>query len=370
MGSIWGNAYRVTTFGESHGPALGCVIDGLPAGVRIDLEHIAARLARRRPGQSAYTTSRAELDAARVLSGVDAQGLSLGTPLCIVVENHDVRSQDYRAAAGIFRPGHADLSTYLKHGTPPQPGGGRASARETIGRVAAAAVAELWLREALPMPPSVVAWVARIGSISTEIEGDSLNPERVEESPLRCPDAEACAAMRATIDAARAEGDTLGGLVRLHADSLPAGLGEPVFDKFEADLAKAMLSLPAARSFEIGSGIAGTYLRGSAHNDPIGTDSKGRFHTKGNNAGGVLGGITNGMPVTLAVGFKAVSTIAKAQDSVTTAGAAAQLDLSGGRHDACVLPRAVPLVEAMFWLTLADHVARQQSFATLRGRGT
>lgn len=351
-GNSFGHAFRITTFGESHGPALGVVIDGCPSGVRLDLDAVAADLARRRPGQSALVSPRKEADAVEVLSGL-FEGVTLGTPLTFLFRNVDADPSAYAPFRDVYRPSHADWTTEARYGVRDWRGGGRASARETVGRVAAGAVARQLLAG---LGVEVVAWVDRVGDETATVDEATVTRAAVDAHPVRCPDPDAAARMEALIRAVRAEGDTVGGVVRAVARGVPAGWGEPVFDKLEADLAKAMLSLPAAKGFESGSGFAGARMRGSAHNDPFVTVD-GRVRTATNRSGGIQGGISNGMPVTLAVAFKPVATLFREQATVDRHGAAVTLK-PRGRHDPCVLPRAVPTVEAMLLLVLCDHALR------------
>lgn len=348
-GNTFGVALRVTTFGESHGPGVGVVLDGVPAGLTLDLLAVQAELDRRRPGQSTLVSSRKEPDRVEVLSGL-FEGRTLGTPLTLLVRTADADPRAYEPFKDVFRPSHADFTTEAKFGHRDWRGGGRASARETVGRVAAGAVAKQLLA-----PARVVAWVHRVGDIEAPDTWDA-DPAAVEANPVRCPDPSTAARMEALIREVRAEGDTIGGVIRGVATGVPAGLGEPVFDKLEADLARAMLSLPAAKGFESGSGYAGTRMRGSAHNDPFVPGPDG-IRTTSNHSGGIQGGISNGMPVTFSVAFKPVATIFRPQDTVDREGRAVQLT-PRGRHDPCVLPRAVPMVEAMAALVLADHLLR------------
>jgi chorismate synthase len=349
-GNSLGVAFRVTTFGESHGGGLGVVIDGVPAGLGLDLDGIRADLARRRPGQSAITTQRREADEFEVVSGL-FEGRTLGTPLTLLFRNTDADPRAYEPFKEIFRPSHADFTTEAKYGHRDWRGGGRASARETVARVAAGAVARQMLAGI-----EIVAWVDRVGAIGSTCDPATVTRAHVDANPVRCPDPDAAARMEALIREVRSEGDTIGGVVRAVARGVPAGLGEPVFDKLEADLAKAMLSLPAAKGFESGSGYAGTTMRGSAHNDAFYTEN-GAIRTRTNRSGGIQGGISNGMPVEISVAFKPVATIFREQDTVNRAGEAVKL-MPRGRHDPCVVPRAVPMVEAMMALVLADHVLR------------
>ncbi|MDK2971012.1 MAG: chorismate synthase [Candidatus Sumerlaeota bacterium] len=355
-GSLFGHLFRISTFGESHGGAVGVVIDGCPPGITIDLAEIQAELDRRKPGQSKITTARAETDIAEIVSGV-FDGKATGTPICILVRNKDARSTDYEPFKDIYRPSHADFTYDAKYGFRNWAGGGRASARETIGRVAAGAVAKRILREQCGV--EVLAWVSRVQDIEANIDPADVTLAAVEANIVRCPDAAAAEKMIALISAVKADGDSIGGTVDVVARGVPAGLGEPVFDKLEADLAKAMLSLPASKSFEIGSGVAGTYLKGSEHNDEF-VMKDGRVATTTNRSGGVQGGISNGEPITLRVGFKPVATILQKQMTVNNKGERVEL-MPRGRHDPCVLPRAVPMVEAMMALVLCDHLLRQRA---------
>lgn len=357
-GNTYGHIFKVTTFGESHSAALGCVVDGCPSKIPFSLEMVQQFLNRRRPGQNEYTTSRNEQDHVELLSGVE-NGLTLGTPISFLIRNHDTRPQDYSEAKNILRPSHADFTIMSKFGIRSESGGGRSSNRETVARVAAASVAQQMLNYFFP-DIAVVAYVSRMANVESHVSEFSLTLNQVENSILRCPDPVADLKMQELLKQLKTKGDTVGGLVRCIVRNVPVGLGEPVFDKFEAELAKAMLSLPASKSFEIGSGLAGTFLKGSEHNDPFEKTEDGKVTTRTNNSGGVQGGISNGMPVTFAVGFKPVSTIFKTQDSLDAESfEPKKLTITKGRHDPCVLPRAVPIVEAMTWLVLADLFLRQ-----------
>lgn len=360
MTSTFGERFRVTTFGESHGQGVGAVIDGCPPGIPLDLGRIQAFLNRRKPGQSPYTTSRSEKDGVEVLSGLH-EGKTLGSPIALLVRNKDHHSADYSDIETTYRPSHADYTTELKYGIRAAAGGGRSSARETIGRVAAASVAEQWIQTLSPST-RVVAWVDRVADVAANVNPDNVTQESVETSEVRCPDTRAEAAMKKLILAVKKEGDTVGGTVRVVVQNPPPGLGEPIFDKFEATLAQAMLSLPASKSFEVGSGLSGTYLRGSEHNDAF-VIVDGQVRTSTNRSGGIQGGITNGMSILATVGFKPVSTIFKQQKTVKQSGEEVLFAPQGGRHDPCVLPRAVPMVEAMTWLCLAEHLLRQRSLS-------
>ncbi len=354
-GNTFGSLFRITTFGESHGPAVGVIVDGCPPRVPITAEEIQLELDRRRPGQSAITTQRREADAVEILSGVH-ENLTLGTPIALMVRNSDMRSGDYDDMRTKFRPSHADFTYKAKYGIRAWQGGGRASARETIGRVAAGVLA----RKALAAAGNVeiVAWVQRVQDLEVDVDPMTVDRAAVDANIVRCPDAPTAEKMIARIDAARKAGDSLGGVVEAVARGVPAGLGEPVFDKLDADLAKAMLSLPAAKGFEIGSGFAGTLLPGSQHNDPF-FDAGGRVRTRTNRSGGVQGGISNGEPIVVRVAFKPTATILHEQATVDEDGHDTTIK-GRGRHDPCVLPRAVPIVEAMMALVLADHFLRQR----------
>jgi len=357
MGSTFGHVFRVTTFGESHGGAVGVVIDGCPPRLPVSVEEIQRDLDRRRPGQSAITTPRDEPDHAEILSGL-FEGQTLGSPIAIVVRNVDARPAAYEDFKDKYRPSHADYTYEAKYGIRNWQGGGRASARETVGRVAAGAVARKLLATAAGV--EVVAYVRRVHTLEADIDPARVGLADVEANVVRCPDASVAAQMIARIDEARRAGDSLGGVVECVCRKVPAGLGEPVFDKLEADMARAMMSLPASKGFEIGSGFAGTLLTGAQHNDPFTTDASGRVRTVSNRSGGVQGGISNGEDIVFRVAFKPTATISQAQQTVDRKGQPAVLE-ARGRHDPCVLPRAVPMVEAMACLVLADHLLRQRT---------
>ncbi|MEB2344667.1 MAG: chorismate synthase [Deltaproteobacteria bacterium] len=357
MGSTTGRLFRATTFGESHGGGVGVVVDGCPPRLPLAVEEIQRDLDRRRPGQSHLTTPRQEADRAELLSGV-FEGKTIGSPIAILVRNADARPQAYEHLRDVYRPSHADWTTEAKYGIRNWQGGGRASARETIGRVAAAAIARKLLASQAGI--EVLAWVRQVHAVDAKIDPSAVSLAQVEAHPVRCPDAEAAARMERQIDEARRRGDSLGGVVECVARGVPAGLGEPVFDKLEADLAKAALSLPASKGFEIGSGFTGTRQTGIEHNDPFEPGPDGRPRTRSNRSGGVQGGITNGEDIVLRVAFKPTATIRLAQDTVDRAGRAVVLEAEG-RHDPCVLPRAVPIVEAAVLLVLADHWLRQRA---------
>jgi chorismate synthase len=361
MGSVFGNLFRISTFGESHGGGVGVVIEGCPPRLPLDLAEIQRDLDRRRPGQSRITTPRQEEDRAEILSGV-FEGLTLGSPIAIVVRNKDARPSAYEEMRDLYRPSHADFTTEAKYGIRNWQGGGRASARETIGRVAAGAIARKLLREVVGI--EVLAWVGRVQDIDSKVDPESVRLEEIDANDVRCPDGDAAERMYARIDEMRRRGDSVGGVVECVARNVPAGLGDPVFDKLEADLAKGLMSLPAAKGFEIGSGFDGTALTGSEHNDPFYTDAQGRTRTSSNRSGGIQGGISNGESILTRVAFKPVATVRLAQQTVNRAGESVTLE-AGGRHDPCVLPRAVPMVEAMVCLTLADHWLRQRAVSVI-----
>ncbi len=356
MGSSFGVLFRITTFGESHGPGLGVVIDGCPPRLALDLEHVQGELDRRRPGQSRLVSQRNEADRVEILSGV-LDGVTLGTPIAMVIRSQDARSKDYKDIAEVYRPSHADYTYDAKYGIRAIAGGGRASARETAARVAAGAVAQQLLAA---RGVAIVAWVDEVAGIAAAVDDQVVTRDAVDANDIRCPDPAAAPTMITRVEQARKAGDSVGGVIRAVARGVPAGWGEPVFDKLDADLAKAMMSIPAVKGVEIGSGFAGTLLPGSAHNDLFYRRDDGAIGTRTNRSGGIQGGISNGEPVTLRIAFKPTATIMQAQDSVDAAGNPAVLE-PRGRHDACVLPRAVPIVEAMFALVLADHLLRQQA---------
>jgi chorismate synthase len=361
MGSSFGQLFRITTFGESHGGGVGVIVDGCPPRLELDVEAIQADLDRRRPGQSRITTPRKEEDRVEILSGL-LEGRTLGTPIAMLVRNRDQRPQDYREMEVAFRPSHADATYQAKYGIQARSGGGRASARETIGRVAAGAIARQLL--ARSHGTEVIAWVRRIHTIEAAVDAATVSREAVEGTIVRCPDPEAATAMIERIEAIGREGDSCGGVIECVVRRPPVGLGSPVFDKLEADLAKAVMSLPATKGFEIGSGFAGTLLRGSEHNDAFLPGEGGRLRTATNNSGGIQGGISNGEEIRLRVAFKPTATIRKEQQTVDMSGRPTTL-AAKGRHDPCVLPRAVPMVEAMVALVLADHLLQHQGQCSL-----
>jgi len=362
MSSNWGTLFRIATWGESHGPSVGVVVDGCPPRIPIDAAEIQTELDRRRPGQSAITTQRKEPDAVEILSGVH-EGLTLGTPIALMCRNLDNRGGDYEEMRTKFRPSHADFTFQAKYGIRAWQGGGRASARETVGRVAAGVLARKVIAQVAGAPVEIVAYVKQVKDLIADVDPATVGRAAVDANIARCPDAPSAERMIAAIDGARKAGDSLGGVVEAVARGVPAGWGEPVFDKLEADLAKAMLSLPAAKGFEIGSGFAGVLMSGSEHNDPFFSPDRGqpgaRIRTRTNRSGGVQGGISNGEDIVIRVAFKPTATILREQETVDETGAATTIK-ARGRHDPCVLPRAVPIVEAMMALVLADHALRQR----------
>ena len=349
-GNTFGKILQLTTFGESHGVAVGGVLDGCPAELVIDKKYIQHQLNRRRPGQSAYTTQRNEADEIELLSGI-YDGKTTGTPIAFLVKNADNRSEDYTHLQETFRPSHADYTYYKKYGIYDFRGGGRASARETLARVAAGAIARLLI---LKSGVTVTAYVSQIGNV---VAGNyvEITEDIVDQSPVRCPDNDASELMMQLIKETGAKGDTLGGIINCSIKGCPVGLGEPVFDKLHADLAKAMLSINAVKGFEYGSGFASASMTGKEHNDLFDED----FKTKTNNSGGIQGGISNGEEIYFRVAFKPVATIMQPQESVDKSGNKVIIE-GKGRHDICVVPRAVPIVEAMAALVIADHLLRNK----------
>ncbi|MGJ3251582.1 MAG: chorismate synthase [Elainellaceae cyanobacterium] len=354
MGNTFGHLFRITTFGESHGGGVGVIIDGCPPKIEISHHDIQLDLDRRRPGQSKITTPRKESDTCEILSGV-FEGKTLGTSIAIMVRNKDARPQDYEEMAQKYRPSHADATYDAKYGIRNWQGGGRSSARETIGRVAAGAIAKKILRQVANI--DIIGYVKRIKDLEGIINPDTVTAEQVEQTIVRCPDADCADRMIELIEQIGRDGNSIGGVVECVARNVPRGLGSPVFDKLEADLAKGVMSLPASKGFEIGSGFAGTLLTGIEHNDEFYTDDMGQIRTATNRSGGVQGGISNGENIVIRAAFKPTATIRKEQRTVTTEGDATIL-AAKGRHDPCVLPRAVPMVEAMVALVLCDHVLR------------
>lgn len=357
MASSFGQLFRITTWGESHGGGVGVVVDGCPPRLKLSEADIQPDLDRRRPGQSRIVTPRKESDTVHILSGVSSTGLTLGTPISLWVKNEDARSEAYSEMKDKFRPSHADYTYFAKYGIRAWQGGGRASARETIGRVAAGAIAKKILRERFGV--EVLAYVRQVQKIIAAVNPDRVKLKEVESNIVRCPDATAAEKMIRLIEKMRRAGNTVGGVVEGIARGVPAGWGEPVFDKLEAELAKAMLSLPACKGFESGDGFAGILLTGLEHNDAFRARG-GKVHTTTNRSGGIQGGISNGETIFFRAAFKPVATVMRAQDTVTEK--LENTTLKGrGRHDPCVLPRAVPMVEAMTALVLADHALRQRA---------
>lgn len=351
-GNSFGTLFKLTTFGESHGTAVGGVIDGCPPGVAIDPAQVQAELDRRKPGQSKITTQRKESDTVEFLSGI-FEGKTLGTPIGFIIRNSDAKSKDYDHLKEVYRPSHADKTYDEKYGVRDHRGGGRSSARETACRVVAGAIARQWLQT---KGVKVWAYVSSVGDVTCPKPYLELDPAEVEGNIVRCPDDETAGRMIERISQVRSDGDTIGGKVTCIAHGVPSGLGEPVFDKLNADLAKAMTSINAVKAFEIGSGVASGSMLGSEHNDLF--DENGRTRT--NHSGGVQGGISNGEDIMLQVTFKPVATLMKDQETIDKNGQ--QTTVKGkGRHDPCVVPRAVPIVEAMCLLTIADHYLRQQA---------
>lgn len=356
MGSTYGKIFNISTFGESHGRAIGVVIDGCPAGIPIDETYIQEELDKRKPGQSRITTQRKEADSVEVLSGV-FEGKTTGTPIAMVIHNEDQRSKDYSHIADKYRPSHADYTYSVKYGNRDYRGGGRSSARETAARVAAGALAKTILRQ---MGVEISAYVNQVGKLKLEKGYHELDLSKRYDNAVRCPDAAMAEEMFEYIDETRKKGDSIGGVITCVAKGVPAGWGEPVFDKLHAELGKAMLSINAVKGFEYGSGFDGVELYGSEHNDEFYTDEEGKVKTKSNHAGGILGGISSGEDIYFKVAFKPTATIMKDQDSVNEAGET--VTVSGkGRHDPCVLPRAVPIVEAMTALVLVDFYLRRRA---------
>jgi chorismate synthase len=355
MGNSFGNLFRVTTWGESHGGGVGVVVDGCPPRVGLSEIDIQPELDRRRPGQSSIVTPRQESDRVQILSGT-FEGKTIGTPISMLVKNEDARPGAYSEMATKFRPSHADYTYQAKFGIRNWQGGGRTSARETIGRVAAGAVAKKILREQFGV--EILAYVKQVQRISANVDFNAVKFEEIESNIVRCPDPPSAERMIRLIEKMRKAGDSVGGIIECVARGVPPGWGEPVFDRLEADLGKAMLSLPASKAFEIGSGFSGILLTGLQHNDAFRMGG-GKVRTVTNNSGGIQGGISNGEPIFFRVAFKPVATVMRVQDTVDTN--FKNTTLTGrGRHDPCVLPRAVPMVEAMAALVLVDHALRQR----------
>jgi chorismate synthase len=354
-GSQFGKLFQISTYGESHGPGIGVVIDGCPAGLKVDLDLIHTDLQRRKPGQSRIVTQRKEDEAFEILSGV-FEGITTGTPISLFIRNKDQRSKDYTHIAEKFRPSHADYTYSQKYGIRDYKGGGRSSARETAARVAAGSFAKMILRE---IGVDIIAFVSQVGNIKIDSQ-IKAEKEVIESNIVRCPDQKIAAEMIELISAIKKQGDTIGGAVSCQLHGVPVGLGEPVFDKLHADLAKAMLSINAVKGFEYGSGFKAASMKGSEHNDSFYKDSDGKIKTTTNYSGGIQGGISNGMEIYFNVAFKPVATIISDQESVDASGD--KVIIQGkGRHDPCVVPRAVPIVEAMAALVLVDHYLRNKA---------
>ncbi|HAI76016.1 MAG TPA: chorismate synthase [Microscillaceae bacterium] len=355
MSNSFGKIFKISTFGESHGAAVGVVVEGVPAGLPIDVAFIQAELDRRRPGQSAIVTQRKEADVVQILSGV-FEGKATGTPIALMVWNEDAKSKDYSHIAQSYRPSHADFTYDAKYGLRDYRGGGRSSARETLARVAAGAIAKLFLTH---HHIQVQAYTSQVGSLQLHTPYTALDLSQTEQNDVRCPDPALAAQMIDLIKAVRKQGDSIGGVVSAVIRGVPAGLGEPVFDKLHAELGKAMLSINAVKGFEYGSGFAGVSMLGSEHNDLFYQDEQGSIRTQTNHSGGIQGGISNGEDIYFRVAFKPVATLMRDQDSVDAQGN--PVVVSGkGRHDPCVVPRAVPIVEAMVALVIADFWLRNQ----------
>jgi chorismate synthase len=357
MGNTFGRLFRVTTWGESHGGAIGAVVDGCPPRLPLSEADIQPDLDRRAPGQSALVSQRKESDTVRILSGV-FEGQTLGTPISLLIPNEDMRPGDYRDMREKYRPSHADYTYEAKYGIRDWRGGGRTSARETAGRVAGGAVARKLLADRYGI--EVVAWVSKVARLAVDCDVEKVTRVEVDRTPVRCPDLAVAERMIAAVEAARRTGDSLGGVVTCAVRGCPPGWGEPVFDRLEADLARGALSLPASKGFEIGSGFAGTDLTGAEHNDEFYLEGE-RVRTRTNRSGGVQGGITNGETIYFRVAFKPTATIMREQRTVTVVPREETTLQGRGRHDPCVLPRAVPMVEAMAALVLADHALRQEA---------
>ena len=356
MANTFGKLFCITTWGESHGDGIGVVVDGCPPRLELNEADIQPDLDRRRPGQSKIVSPRKESDKVQILSGT-FEGKTLGTPISMWVRNEDARPEAYTEMATKFRPSHADYTYQVKFGIRSWPGGGRTSARETIGRVAAGAIAKKILRERYQV--EVLAYVKQVQRVRAEIDPDKVKAREIESNIVRCPDQKTAERMIRLIEKTRRAGDTVGGVVEGVARGVPAGWGEPVFDRLEADLAKAMLSLPASKGFDIGSGFGGILLTGTQHNDPF-RASDGKVRTTTNRSGGIQGGISNGETIYFQVAFKPVATVMQEQDTVDVEFKNTTLK-ARGRHDPCVLPRAVPMVEAMTALVLVDHALRHKA---------
>ncbi|MQG19301.1 MAG: chorismate synthase [SAR202 cluster bacterium] len=357
MGNTFGKKFKITSWGESHGPAVGVTLDGVPSLFEINIEHIQNELQRRKPGQSEISTQRKEEDSVEILSGI-FEGKTTGAPISMLIRNTDQRSKDYDHIKNIFRPSHADYTYQAKYGIRDWKGGGRASARETIARVASGAVAKQWL--SYKFNTEIFAFVKQISNLKAAISTDNITKKEIESNIVRCPDNLVANKMIQKIKDARKNGDSLGGIIECVTKNIPVGLGEPVFDKLDADLAKAILSIPACKGFEIGSGFAGVEMTGSEHNDEFYVDDDNTVKTKTNHSGGVQGGISNGENIILRAAFKPTATIIRSQKTIDTNHNTIEMQ-GKGRHDPCVLPRAVPIVESMVALVIADHALLNHS---------
>lgn len=359
-GNSFGQIFKITTCGESHGGAVGVIIDGAPAGIEITVGEIQQELDRRKPGQSAITTPRSEADLIHALSGI-FEGKTTGTPILLMAYNKDQRSADYDHLKNVFRPSHADFTYLMKYGMRDYRGSGRASARETLARVAAGAIAKKYLKQELGI--EILSYVEQVGPIKADIDHTRVEASQIEDNIIRCPDPVIAAEMIRLVEEVRDDGDSIGGVIKCVIRNAPVGLGEPVFDRLHADLGKAMLSINAVKGFEIGSGFSGVELRGSVHNDPF-VLVDGELRTQTNHAGGVLGGISSGEDIYFRVAFKSVSTISKLQKTLDVDYNEVELEAQG-RHDPCVLPRAVPVVDAMAALVIIDHYLRHRAYSPL-----
>jgi chorismate synthase len=360
-GDSFGLVFKVTSWGESHGPAVGMLVEGCPAGVQLDIDAINLDLQRRKPGQSKIVTQRKEDDAFQILSGV-VDGMTTGTPINIQINNNDQRSKDYQSITQVYRPSHADFTYQMKYGIRDVAGGGRSSARITAGHVAAGAIAKQILKQKFDI--DILAYVNQVYDLKIDIDPLEVTSDQVEANPVRCPDQVLAQSMEELIKSVRKDGDSVGGIITCVIKNAPVGLGEPVFDKLSADLGKAMLSINAVKGFDIGSGFDCVTLKGSEHNDSF-ISKDGNVTTTTNHAGGVLGGISNGMPIICRIAFKPTATIIKSQNTVNSDGENIEFTPKG-RHDPCVLPRAVPIVEAMAALTLCDHAMRYHATQILQ----
>jgi len=356
-GNTLGILFRVTSFGESHGGAVGCVVDGCPPGLNISKNDVQKDLDRRKPGQSSITSPRKEQDEINILSGV-IDGKTTGSPILLLAWNQDARPENYEKLKNVFRPGHADFTFQKKFGIRDWRGSGRASARVTLGWVAAGAIAKKFLKEKLGI--EFLSFVEQVGNIKTKVNFNNVTHEQIESNIVRCPNEKIAKNMISLINTVREQGNSAGGIIKGLIRNVPVGLGEPVFSKLSADLGHAMLSINAVKGFEIGSGFAGTQMKGSEHNDEFFGDSSGKIRTKTNNSGGTLGGISNGETIHFRVAFKPVSTIRRKQETVDINNKEIKLEATG-RHDPCVLPRAVPIVDAMAALVVMDHFLRHKA---------